>query len=120
MKFKPLYYIVLIINLVFFPTFCLADDYIESNNEVLNIAIEAASNSSTIPSINARHAVILDRTSNIVLYGKNENETCKMASTTKIMTAIVVIENCNNLNQTVTISKKSARNRWLKTRFIHR
>lgn len=41
-------------------------------------------------------------------FGKNESETCKMASTTKIMTAIVVIENCNNLNDIVTISKKSA------------
>lgn len=41
-------------------------------------------------------------------FGKKETETCKMASTTKIMTAIVVIENCTNLNDIVTISKKSA------------
>ena len=42
------------------------------------------------------------------LYGKKETEQCKMASTTKIMTAIVVIENVKDLSQKVTISKKSA------------
>ena len=38
----------------------------------------------------------------------NENSKRKMASTTKIMTAIVVIENVKDLNKTVTISSKSA------------
>ena len=41
-----------------------------------------------------------------VLYGKNENNKVKMASTTKIMTATIVIENCD-LNETVTVSKKA-------------
>ena len=65
------------------------------------------SNESKIPIINARHAVVIDRNSSQILYGKNEFEKCKMASTTKIMTAIVVIEN-SNLSDIVTISKKSA------------
>ena len=43
-----------------------------------------------------------------VLYGKNENKRCKMASTTKIMTAIVVVENIKNLNEKVKVSAKSA------------
>lgn len=43
-----------------------------------------------------------------VLYGKKENEKCKMASTTKIMTAIVVIENEQNLKKKTKISAKSA------------
>ena len=43
-----------------------------------------------------------------ILYGKNENTRCKMASTTKIMTAIVVIENTEDLNEKVTISQKAA------------
>ena len=46
-------------------------------------------------------------TTYIILYGKNENEKRKMASTTKIMTAIVVIENAN-LESIVTISQKAA------------
>ena len=44
-----------------------------------------------------------------VLYGKKENEICKMASTTKIMTSIIVIENIDNLNEIVTISAKAAK-----------
>lgn len=39
--------------------------------------------------------------------GKAENEKRPMASTTKIMTAIVVLENAN-LNDIVTVSKKAA------------
>lgn len=42
------------------------------------------------------------------LYGKSENKRCKMASTTKIMTAIVVTENVKNLNEKVKISSKAA------------
>ena len=57
--------------------------------------------------INSRSAVVIDRNTNTILYGKNENEKRKMASTTKIMTATIIIENCN-LNDIVTISKKSA------------
>ena len=120
MKFKTFYYIIIFFNLVFFPTLSLADDFIENDNVIPNIEIEASSDLSTIPTINARHAVILDRNSNTVLYGKNENETCKMASTTKIMTAIVVIENCTNLSEQITVSKKAARNWWLKVGTIHK
>ena len=43
----------------------------------------------------------------MILYGKNENSQVKMASTTKIMTAIVIIEN-GNLKDTVEVSKKAA------------
>ena len=43
-----------------------------------------------------------------IIYGKKENTRCKMASTTKIMTAIVVVENIQNLNEKVVISQKSA------------
>ena len=58
-------------------------------------------------SINARSYVVLDRQSKKVLIGKNEYTKAKMASTTKIMTATIILENCN-LDDIVTISKKSA------------
>ena len=57
--------------------------------------------------INSRKAVIIDRTSKKVLFGKKENERAKMASTTKIMTAMVVIQN-TNLDNIVEVSKKAA------------
>ena len=67
-------------------------------------------NPSTLPptcSANARAAVIYDRSTNEIIWGKNENQKRPMASTTKIMTAIVVIEN-SNLNDEVCVSKKAA------------
>lgn len=43
-----------------------------------------------------------------IIYGKKENEKCKMASTTKILTSIVVVENTKDLNTKVKISAKAA------------
>ena len=60
--------------------------------------------------MNSFHAIVYDRNSGTILFGKNENEKRKMASTTKIMTAIVVIEN-SNLDDIVTISSKRTFNR---------
>ncbi len=43
-----------------------------------------------------------------VIYGKKENTRCKMASTTKIMSSIIVIENVQDLNVKIKISQKAA------------
>ena len=58
--------------------------------------------------LNSRRYAIYDRASGTCMYGKNENKQTAMASTTKIMTAIVVLENCKNLDEVVTISAKAA------------
>ncbi len=42
-----------------------------------------------------------------ILFSKDENKRLPMASTTKILTAIVAIENCNDLNKKHTISKEA-------------
>ncbi len=42
-----------------------------------------------------------------LLYSKNENMKLPMASTTKIFTALTVIENCNDLNALATVPKKA-------------
>lgn len=113
MNFKKVKICILFFLIIFFPSYVLADDYLENENTILNLEIHSSVESSKIPSINARHAVVFDRASKSVIYGKDENGTCKMASTTKILTAIIVLENCNDLSQIVTISKKAARNWWL-------
>lgn len=59
-------------------------------------------------SLNALSACLLDAESGRVLYGKNETDQRAMASTTKIMTLIVTLENAD-LNDVVTISKNAAR-----------
>lgn len=59
------------------------------------------------PILNCHSAVLIDQTSGRILYGKNEAKLLAMASTTKIMTAIVAIEQ-GKLNDVVTVSKKAA------------
>ena len=54
----------------------------------------------------ARSAVLMERDSRRVLYAQNENERLPMASTTKIMTALVVAENCQP-DEIVTVDKKA-------------
>ena len=74
-------------------------------NQIKEDIIQTSSNTNEIPNINSRSAIVFDRTSKTILLGKEENNIRKMASTTKIMTAIIVIEN-SNLYDTVVVSKK--------------
>ena len=69
-------------------TYVHADDHIEemqSEKEILDILQTSSTVDDTI-SINSRAAVVIERTTNKVLYGKKEQEKRPMASTTKIMT----------------------------------
>lgn len=86
-----------------------ADDELEENLEEkeLSEVINVASKSIAEPIINSRIGIIYDRKSGKVIWGKNENKRSAMASTTKIMTCIVVIENAN-LNDEIKISAKAA------------
>lgn len=56
----------------------------------------------TGPEINAQGCILIDASSGTVLYGKNENCTFEPASTTKVMTALVVLDKCN-LTDEVTV-----------------
>ena len=58
--------------------------------------------------LNSSAAIILEKSTGTILFGKNEHEIKKMASTTKIMTAIVVLENVEDLSEIVIVSKKAA------------
>ncbi len=105
MKFyKILFCIFAIIFSYIFPVYADDEDYeISSDISSINVSSEISDE----PSLNSRAAIIYERSSGTILFGKNENEKRKMASTTKIMTAIVVIEKCN-LEDIVTVSKKAA------------
>lgn len=115
MKKRIISLIILLIILLIICTsniIIFADDEIEEynkkidNNEI-NKTIETSANLNDKPKINSRSAVVIDRKSKNIIYGKNENVKKAMASTTKIMTAMVVIQN-TNLNNIVEISKKAA------------
>ena len=84
-----------------------ADDENEEISSNIPSLLEVSSSIETEPIINSRSAIIYDRTSGSVLFGKSENEKRKMASTTKIMTALIVLEN-SNLDDIVTVSSKAA------------
>lgn len=59
------------------------------------------------PFINTKSAYLIDIDSAYPMYAKNENKKMSVASTTKMMTAIVVLENHGDkLNETVTITPK--------------
>ena len=68
----------------------------------LNI-VHATDNDEDAPEIVSGAAILIDNETNRVLYDKNANERMFPASTTKIMTAILVLENCD-LDETVTAS----------------
>ena len=49
-------------------------------------------------------ACLMDADTGVVLYGKNEETAYYPASITKVMTALLTIENCDNLSEQVTFS----------------
>lgn len=53
---------------------------------------------------NARAMVVIDGYNDVVLYSNNSDTQLPMASTTKIATAIVAIENCNTLHDKFVVS----------------
>lgn len=57
-----------------------------------------------VPTINAGAAIVMDCDTGAVLYGLNENTQMPMASTTKIMTCILALEN-GDIGRTVTVSE---------------
>ena len=60
------------------------------------------------PRVTAEGAVLVDGTSGRLLWGKNEKTPMEMASTTKIMTAILILERCQP-KEVVTVSANGAR-----------
>ncbi len=106
MKFYKIF-LAFTVFILSFNYIVFADDENEEISNNLSALIEVSSSIVDEPTINSRAAIIYDRTSGSILFGKNENEQRKMASTTKIMTAIIVIENAN-LDDIVTVSSKAA------------
>lgn len=100
--------IIFIILSFLLPLFCFADDILEESelDNFLEVSADTQKTSKE-PITNSKSIIALDRKSLTVLYEKNAYKEVPMASTTKIMTAILVLENCN-LNETVEFSKEAA------------
>lgn len=83
MKFKRLIITLLFIMIFFFTNYSFATD-----SEL---------------SINSEAAILIDSSTGKIIYEKNSNQKMYPASTTKILTAIIALENCD-LNDTATVS----------------
>ena len=106
--------LLILINIILFAFFNIGVSFadLEDNEEinVKEIEQETVQTSKPIteePKLNAKIGLIFDRASKTILYEKNGLKQVPMASTTKIMTAIVVLENAD-LTDVVTINKKAA------------
>ncbi|MBR4407156.1 MAG: D-alanyl-D-alanine carboxypeptidase, partial [Clostridia bacterium] len=55
----------------------------------------------------ARAMCVLEQSSGRVLYGKNIDQKLAMASTTKIFTALTVLENCEDINAVVDVDDRA-------------
>jgi D-alanyl-D-alanine carboxypeptidase len=81
------------------------DTNLENNsNDILS---EVSTTVSTEPQISSKYAIAIERSTGTILFEHSAFEQTAMASTTKILTAILAIE-FGNLDDIVTISKNAA------------
>ena len=106
-KYILLFYLVLSIFITPYSYANIEDDESFNYSSLYEETIETTSNIADIPLISSRYSVVLERNSKSILFEKNKDTKTPMASTTKIMTALIVIENAD-LNKTITISSKAA------------
>ena len=106
MKISQKLITLLLIIFLIVPTFCFADDELLDDLEEFEV-YEASNLSTEEPTTNSKSIIAIDRKTLSILYEKNAYNKVPMASTTKIMTCIVALEN-SSLNDIVTVSKKAA------------
>ena len=88
---------------------CFADDELEevTADDYNNLSVEVSADVTEEPETFSKHIICIERTTGEVLFEKDAYTKTAMASTTKIMTAIIVLENCD-LSESVEISSKAA------------
>ena len=60
--------------------------------------------------IKSRNAIVYNYSDDIIVYSKNENEKVQIASLTKIITAITVLDNTDDLNKEIVVTKNMISN----------
>lgn len=99
--------VVILIMIINICTYSFSDDLNEGPFVIKAFASEKNEAAASVPVINAQAAIVMDANSGRILYSKNADQRKYIASTTKIMTAIVTLEN-GNLDDVVTVSKRAA------------
>lgn len=98
--------IIISFIILIFPYYSFADDIIIDENDNFNFS-EVSISSNDEPTTYSKHIIVLDRKTLSILYEKDAYSKTAMASTTKIMTCILALENLS-LNTSVKVSEKSA------------
>lgn len=106
MKICKIFLIIILLTNTLSPI-SFADDYSYSDEIEEAAILDTYIESSKEPITNSKNIVVIDRKTQSVLYEKSAYEKVPMASTTKIMTCILALENCD-LSKIVTISKKAS------------
>lgn len=103
---KKIFYSILIFLLILFNFSTVCADDVDNEVNFEDTIEVTASNVSELPKTNSRRYIVYDRISKSMIIGKNEDVKSAMASTTKIMTTIVILEKAD-LNEKVTVSAKA-------------
>lgn len=103
---KKIFYNILIFLLILFNFSTVCADDVDNEVDFEDTIEVTASNVSELPKTNSRRYIVYDRISKSMIIGKNEDVKSAMASTTKIMTTIVILEKAD-LNEKVTVSAKA-------------
>ena len=94
------FFINFLFVLVILNIFCIPQTWcIDCVSKLPKASIDASTSASS--------SIVMDANSGRVFYSKNEDEKRAMASTTKIVTAITVIDNCPDLDKKVTIDSRA-------------
>lgn len=94
---------ILVLFIIFLSVFQTAAGEGGMNSDSISQAVAEQK----LPPINAHAAIVVEESTGRILYAKNAMQKRSIASTTKIMTALIALEH-GDLNDTVTISKRAA------------
>lgn len=104
-RFTPIVFtVILILTIVSYGRFLAEQKEHEQDRQVQETTQEITDEPKELY---AQSAVLMDADSGRILFGKNEDKVRPMASTTKIMTCILALENLTD-SQTAKVSKKAA------------
>ncbi len=104
-RFTPIVFtVILILTIVLYGRFLAEKKEHEQDKQVQETTQEITDEPKELY---AQSAVLMDADSGRILFGKNEDKVRPMASTTKIMTCILTLENLTD-SQTARVSKKAA------------
>ena len=104
MKYKRVVLLLIIINIVFSLT------AFSAAVELVDFSTNSHINQNTTPEVFADSAILLDIKENKILYEKNSKNVMYPASTTKLMTAILVADMWPDMSQKATVSYYAVHN----------